>query len=357
MTKIHHLKLSGKDPHGWGLQQGETFRNEIREINEIRQELLRGFLKGWSHDAILELCRDHATSLQKHHPDFYAEVLGISEATSISIENLMALNAYTDLRDFSAGDNARSEDGCSILAAKSASVNFSAQTWDMHGSATPFMLLLEVPAPIPMHVLTITGCLGLAGVNSKGVSVMINNMHCRETHRHGAVWPALVRRMLEAPDTTTAAKTLAHNIPSSGHNYLIFDRHQAMNIETSGQRFELTAQIRDDDKGYLIHTNHYLGSLRETEIIERQSPTTHRRFEALTQLAAQHPVETVSTQELIEGLFVQGPACDAINIPFSAQTPHAGATCGGLGVDHHSNRAFAFRGLYAEGHRIEWPLT
>jgi len=355
--KIHHLKLTGSDPLEWGRQQGESLKNEIRELNAIRQELLASFLKNWSRERVLDLCRAHAETLHAKDAALFAEVQGISDSSGVSLEDLMALNAYTDMRDFSAGDDARSEDGCSILAAKSESANFCAQTWDMHGSATPYMLLLEVPGPVPMHVLTITGCLGLAGLNTQGLSVMINNMHCRETNRGGLVWPALVRKMLGVSKTQQATRVLAENIPSSGHNYLIFDRFTATNIETSGTRYESTGHIKEGASGYLMHTNHYVGSLKEIEILDRQSPTTHARMQALNAFAAAHPVSKVTGPELVHGLFVEGATCEALNFPPSPSAPHAGATCGGIYVDHIARRAAVFAGLYPQASRVEWRLS
>jgi isopenicillin-N N-acyltransferase-like protein len=351
---ILQLKLLGNDPREWGRQQGEHLRTQIRELNAIRQELLAGFLKGWSHGKIVDLCLDHARALEKKDADLWAEVQGLSEASGVKIADLMALNAYTDMRDFSAGDKARSEDGCSILAAKSSSANFCAQTWDMHGSATPYMLVLEVPGPVPAHVLTITGCLGLAGLNQHGVSVMINNMHCRETNRHGLVWPGLVRKILRSRTVAAARSTLETNIPSSGHNYLLFDINDAVNVETSGQRFEVTSSLTGGESGYIIHTNHYVGSLKETEILDRQSPTTHARYGALEHFTRTHDVNSVTGETLKRGLFEEGSTCDLINFPYSDKNPHAGATCGGLYVDHVARKACAFAGLYNGNKRLEW---
>jgi isopenicillin-N N-acyltransferase-like protein len=353
---LHHLKLDGSDPRSWGRQQGEALGREVRELNLIRQELLRSFLKGWTREEVLDLCRDHAHTLEKSDAALYAEVLGLSESTGVSVEDLMALNAYTDMRDFSAGDKTRSEDGCSIIAAKSETVNFCGQTWDMHGSAAPYMLLLEVPGPIPMHVLTITGCLGLAGVNQAGFSVMINNMHCRETNRHGIVWPALVRKMLAVTKTQHASKILTENIPSSGHNYMLFDRFTASDIETSGTRFEVVGHLKENQSGYLMHTNHYVGSLKEIEIMDRQSPSTHKRLEALEKFVAKHAIEKVRATDLVAGIFEKGETCAVLNIAPSSATPHQGATCGGIFVDHVGRRATAFGGLYPDGKHLSWDL-
>lgn len=353
---IHHLKLTGTNPREWGRQQGEVLRSPIREMNAIRQGLLAGFLKSWTREKILVLCKAHAATLERRDPDLFSEALGISEASGVSVEDLMALNAYTDMRDFSAGDHAKIEGGCSILAAKSNSVNFAAQTWDMHASAAPYMLLLEVPSPVPMHVLTITGCLGLCGVNDAGLSVMINNMHCSETNREGIVWPGLVRKMLATTSTAEATEVLSKNIPSSGHNYLIFDPKTASNIETSGLRYEETSKLSESDAGYLVHTNHYVGSLKSTEIMERQSHTTHDRMAALETFIHTHPVDNVKGSQLAHSLFIEGATCAAINIAPEAGAPHGAATCGGIMVDHKAKRASIFAGLYRDNQIIEWEL-
>lgn len=353
---FYHLKLKGHDPHSWGLQHGEELRQPIQELNEIRKGLLNGYLKGWTQEAISQLCLDHANTLEKRYPRFYQECLGISKASGVSLEDLMALNAYTDLRDFSAGDNTRVEDGCSIVALKSSKANYAAQTWDMHGSATPYMLLLEVEDPHPMHILTVTGCLGLAGVNTHGLSVMINNMHCKETSRSGLVWPGLVRLMLAQSNVQEAAQSLAQNIPSSGHNYLLFDANNSVNIETTGLKWEQTGAIKNNDNAFLFHTNHYVGSLAKEEIMERQSPTTHKRYKALQELCIKENAQTMDGASLRKELFIEGSVCKSICIPASSKDPHAGATCGGLEVDHLTRKATAFQGLWIENKKIEWSL-
>lgn len=354
---FYHLKLQGNDPHQWGIQHGETLKKQIQELNLIRLHLLKGFLKTWSQEEITKLCLEHAETLKNRYPELYQECLGISKASGVSLEHLMALNAYTDLRDFSASSPARTEDGCSLVALKNKKSNYAAQTWDMHGSATPYMLLLEFEKPNPTRVLTVTGCLGLAGVNHHGLSVMINNMHCRETSRNGLVWPGLVRLMLQQKSALEAQKILSKNIPSSGHNYLLFDEQTALNIETTGKQWELTHSLTPaNESGFIFHTNHYVGKLKEFEILERQSPSTHKRYQALEQLCSTEASLHMETQSLQKNLFMEGKICDEICIPLSEKDPHAGATCGGLEVDHKTRKARAFQGMYNDQKFIEWTF-
>jgi isopenicillin-N N-acyltransferase-like protein len=355
---FHHLKLKGHDPHSWGLQHGEALRTHIQELNSIRKGLLRTFLKGWSQDQIDDLCRDHIHTLERCYPRLHQECLGIAKASEVSLEDIIALNAYTDLRDFSAQNTtSRAEEGCSIVAVKGPKANYAAQTWDMHGSATPYMLLIEVEDPHPMWILTVTGCLGLTGLNQHGLSVMINNMHCRETNRKGLLWPGLVRLMLSQKNSSEAAECLAKNIPSSGHNYLLFDPDEAINIETTGLQWERTDHIRSSSKPrFSFHTNHYVGSLKRYEILERQSPTTHKRYQALQDYCTDAKALSVDAQELRQKLFIEGSLCKEICIPQSSKDPHAGATCGGLEIDHLARKATAFKGLWNDQKHISWSF-
>src|SRR5690606_5823501 len=148
------------------------------------------------------------------------------------------LNNYTDMRDFSYP----SDGGCSTWSVRTEQEYIAGQTWDMHASATPYILHLTIQDAIgPIHILTVTGCLGLSGVNPQGVSVFINNMHCSETAVQ-LMWPALVRSLLQKPTAQDALNFLKENLPCSGHNYLICDPTESINVETTGLRYDVTHQ-------------------------------------------------------------------------------------------------------------------
>jgi isopenicillin-N N-acyltransferase-like protein len=273
---------------------------------------------------------------------------------------VVVLNAYTDLKDFLDEPDdgaAAAEGGCSAVAVKGPRVNFSAQTWDMHASAEPFALLLDVPgAAVPVRVFTVTGCVGMAGVNAARVSVMINNLPCRETNRHGLIWPGLVRLMLAERTAAAAVSVLAGNLPSSGHNYLVSDRTEAINVETTGRRHELTARIPQGANGVIRHTNHYLGTLRDAERTDRLGPTTGARLTALEDVGAEPRLSDLTTEAVACALFERGPTADCLCLaPPPPHNPHGGATCGGIAVDHAAGTAFAFRGSRAS-RRTTWGI-
>ena len=355
------LVLTGNNPLKWGHQQGESFKNEIHELNEIRQRLLRKYLSSWDPAKISSLCLSHLSTLEKRYPHLYSEVLGVHEASGLSLEELMVVNAYTDLRDFSFGEAARIEDGCSIIAVKSEKANWVAQTWDMHASATPYTVFLEYPEVPELNlqsqkVLSVTGCLGLAGINDNNVSVMINNMHCSEFDESGLIWTGLVRQLLNQKSAIAAAEYLKNNMPSSGHNYTICDADNAFNIETTGKRWNQTSLLTTGSDGFSLHTNHYIGELSENEIMERQSPTTHKRLDALNEYFSDQKWKEANGSELQKEFFEGGSACNTICIPPKGEDPDAGATCGGLIIDHNAKTAVGFQGLLSDNIKVEVKL-
>src|SRR5690606_38222947 len=118
--------------------------------------------------------------LERFDRDLHEELCGIAEGADLRPEDIVVLNHYTDLRDIDpdaalgrppggAGPiGPRTEDGCTALWIKAAAGPVLAQTWDMHATAMPYVMLLEVPeidgAPGAL-LFSLTGCLGMCGVN------------------------------------------------------------------------------------------------------------------------------------------------------------------------------------------------
>ena len=121
--------------------------------------------------------------------------------------------------------------------------------------------------------LTVTGCLGMAGMNRQRVAVAINNMYSIDATL-GVVWPAVVRRALHQHSATAARDLIATSPIGSGHHYFIADRQAAFAIESSGTRRK---QVFAGGPAY-GHTNHCLD--RDVAACSKVSPTstTHDRM-------------------------------------------------------------------------------
>lgn len=343
---MQHLKLNSS-PRQNGEIHGKTLRKEIHDLARIRRALVKKYLKSYSPQQIEDLALAQVEALKKY-PRFFEEFDGISQGAEIGHADLLILNNYTDIRDFSPDDDTKKEElgGCSVFAIKNSRGLIAGQTWDMDRSAYPYVIHMTVEQPHAnakkSEIISIAGCLGLAGVNSEGVTVCINNLHCRDTHI-ALMWPALVRGMLEEPSAKLALAYTEKNLPCSGHNYLIADAEEAINLETTGLDYEVTEHLKST--GTIFHVNHYVGRLKRAEIKARVSSTTHGREKYLTSYFAENSVDTLTMDKLSRELLTE---CAPNGICFERGDSNA-ATCGGLIYDQATRTGKIFHGIYGQG--------
>ena len=168
-------------PRQVGRDHGETFRARIHELAAIRLELTLGRTDFTSIEEIVALGERHLATLKSHSGALHDELLGIGEGADIGAGELVVLNHYTDLRDLSRA-TLYDDQGCSALFVPG-SPPVLGQTWDMHGSAAPYVEILRFAVEGAPRCVTfsLTGCLGMAGINEHGVAVTINNLNTPTT--------------------------------------------------------------------------------------------------------------------------------------------------------------------------------
>ncbi len=343
---MQKIQLKGT-PKEQGRHHGENFKNHIQELFEIRNNLIEKVFAHTPKEKI-ELFLTEQVDFLKKFPRSFAEFTGIAEGSGLTLNQIMALNNYTDFRDFIHNGDLG---GCSLLAIRNQTQVLSGQTWDMHASATPYIIHIECLEPVKHHILTVVGGMALAGVNEHGLSIFINNMHCNET-RIGLMWGALVKEMLLKTSAKEALAFLKGNFPCSGHNYMICDLNDSINIETTGTRSEITY---DSSKpGVTFHTNHYVSLLRETEVLAKQSKTTHQRYDELQKYFDRKSIEDHNFKSIVNDIF-KGQETSSICIQ-KPENPNDPMTCGGLICDLKARKGEIFSGLYTDGdvHSIQW---
>ena len=162
------LELAGNDRRASGAAStARSFRGEISALAQIRIYLCTK-VGGFADRATRcsrrrrRTCRcSRATTARCHD-----ELLGIAEGANVTPEEIVVANHYTDLRDLdpdpakwrpapmkdapeltgaSAGAEGLGGDGCSVIWAQSPTGRILAQTWDMHATAIPYVMVLSVP--------------------------------------------------------------------------------------------------------------------------------------------------------------------------------------------------------------------
>lgn len=298
MSKLRVLEVAGT-PAEMGRQHALAFPTEIKELTEDRLHLSSD--KNWtgkelSRQDVLALGQACLSYHEAYAPELMDELRGMSEITGLDLTELMILNGFTDFIDtvYSAdekilrelkdingieGINGRikaplvpasslsssvfahpATDDCTAFIVSSEATakrqGFIGQTWDMHETATPYVILLRgKPANgLSFLALTIIGCVGMIGINEAGIAVGINNLVAGDG-RVGVTWPFVVRKVLAQDNLEDALACITQAELAGGHNYLLADSTgRGYNVEAMASRYH----VQEVNTGALVHTNHCL---------------------------------------------------------------------------------------------------
>ena len=271
MQKIRVVKLAGS-PYQMGWRHGKRFHDEIHRFTEDRVQLCQG--RDWtgrnlSREAVLALAEACVVEHQDYAPDLMEELQGMADATGLSLAELVINNGFTDFIDtiYNIGEISApaalptlAADNCTaFMVPQSRSADghsFFGQTWDMHASATPYVILIQgEPEGAPAFLtFTVTGCVGMIGMNSAGISIGVNNLMATDG-QIGVTWPFVVRKVLQQGDLDSALDCLTGAKLAGAHNYMLMDRN------SDGYEVEAMStshHVRPLEDDTIAHTNHCL---------------------------------------------------------------------------------------------------
>jgi isopenicillin-N N-acyltransferase-like protein len=361
---------AGKSPREWGRIHGETFRGEIKALTDIRTFLCTrvGGFKGAAE--VRAAAAVHLPVLERYDRGLYEELVGIAEGAALTAEDIVIANHYTDLRDLDPdpskwlaaprrddpealhrrsgevaaqpGGSGLAGDGCSVLWSETPSGRVLGQTWDMHATAIPYVMLLRVPASTDgpaASLLTVTGCLGMAGMSASRVAVAINNLYSSDA-TVGAVWPAVVRRALQQPSAQAAREVIATSPIGSGRHYFVADRTNAFALEASGTRRK---QVFSGGVAY-CHTNHCIDADIAALSSVPATSTTHDRLSWLEASLGRAAVADLADAWRRLGSDEGWPRSVCTNMA-TPEAPHGAATCGAIAMNLDSGELWVQQGL------------
>ena len=272
--RIRVLRLEG-GPAERGRAHGLAHGAGIREYTEERVRLAAD--GSWAgrpatRADVLALAEAMLPAHRAYAPDLTAEMEAMAAAAGISAAEAIIVGGFTDFVDAvralgpgvgrDSGPEAKTlpeEDDCTAVL----TADHLAQTWDMHDTATPHVVMFDVRDTLPCLVFSTVGCLAQIGLNAAGIAIGINNLVGTDG-RLGVTWPFVVRKVLQAT-TIEAALACIVDAPLAGaHDYLILDAHGVgYNVEAMPSH----AAITRFESSPLVHTNHCL----DAETLRRQA--------------------------------------------------------------------------------------
>lgn len=253
-------------PAAMGHAHGTAYADEIRRYADERVRLvMSGTWSGGPVDraTVLELADACLPAHESFSASLHEEMMAMAEGAGISPAEAIVVGGFTDFVDTvranlgGAHPPSVMEDDCTAFIVpdeRADGAGFFGQTWDMHDSATDYVVLLRTrPTDAPAAlVFTTTGCLGQIGMNELGVCVGINNLTAADGGI-GVTWPSVVRAALQQETAAAARDVILGADLAGGHNFMTFDADgDGYNIEAMPTVRPVTA-LRGTA---LTHTNH-----------------------------------------------------------------------------------------------------
>jgi isopenicillin-N N-acyltransferase like protein len=291
------------DPASLGAMHGASFSSEIGDYAADRVEL-SGQGTSFSREELLDLASRCVPAHRAYSETLTGEMEALAEAAALSVPEALIVGGYTDFIDLVRAEAgvARVDDTCTAVIvpdARASGAGFLTQTWDMHASATPHIVMLDIqpeegPAAL---VFSTVGCLGQIGMNEAGIAVGINNLTAADG-RIGVTWPFVVRKVLQQTDFDSAMACILDAPLAGGHNFLLFDAEgNGASIEAMPTAVDVTRLEGEP----LVHTNHCVAAV--TAAVEGARPdvleaSSRMRLAQATELLADGPIGVAEMMSL-----------------------------------------------------------
>ncbi|CEM27687.1 unnamed protein product [Vitrella brassicaformis CCMP3155] len=327
VDKVPLIRVSGSSWRDLGRQHGAALKDRIHASASF---YLGFFQDKWhfTEDEIEEQCRGYAEAIRSFNGDYTEEIEGIAEAAQLPAWKVYALNCRTELLNWkksvteAAAPQARPEDPvdvdssssvvggeCTALCNASAGLLAQNWDWDVRLEDLVVVLLMDKPDGSQIMMLTEPGVIGKIGMNSAGVGVTLQLLHCPcprappgttvaarqpTEDSHGIPIHILLRTVLDS-HSATEAFTKLRGLPQGKRNTAscIIMADKGGNCHTlefaRGAMDDIKCLPATDKRACRpfphctpIHTNHYLGCGLECQTTG--SETSYARFDTMERL-------------------------------------------------------------------------
>jgi isopenicillin-N N-acyltransferase-like protein len=257
MTNFFPIIEMKGDSYDMGLSHGRGLATEIQANLKLYFSMFQE-LNGFTPDHCLTHAGRYRDIIKEDAPTLLEEMKGIASGAGVSLEEIVFLNARSELMSMTWRSETTVAECTAIGLAGQRTTSgrpILAQNWDWHErvSETSAVFLLK-PSQGPRALyLAEAGQVAKIGVNEHGVGVTLNILIIEEVG-HGLPVHVLLRLVLGARDTSEAIARVKDARKGGASHFLIADPNDQM------AGLELTpvkvGEISPEN-GVVLHTNHY----------------------------------------------------------------------------------------------------
>jgi isopenicillin-N N-acyltransferase-like protein len=248
------ISVKGK-PGEVGFQYGKECREMIRKNVHLYFRLFQHYAQMDRNQAI-SLAQRFIPVIQAFDPAILEEIKGIAEGAHLEFEEILAINARTELmfpESLATGGECTSM--VALSEATAGGEVLIGQNWDWKPHLIDSSVLLEIEQEGRPNVVTLTeaGMVGKIGLNSAGIGTCLNFLKS-PVDRVGVPMHVLMRGILNSERMGDAIRKIVDQDRGSSSNCLIAHREgAAMDFETAPKEWDFIYP----EKGVIVHTNHF----------------------------------------------------------------------------------------------------
>lgn len=234
--------------------------------------------------------------IQEHYPQYFDEILGISQGADVPLEDLLVLNAMEGV----------TMDALHLMKCTSLAINEECtynkhilmghnEDWLPDDEADVYVLHVAADDEPPFLSMTYGGLLPNIGFNAYGIAQCCDSVYAKDS-RLGIPRIIVSRAVLAAQTPGQAIRRMLAPQRAAGYNHLLaHESGELYNIEVSARRFAVLNSV----DGRIVHTNHYLDAQMQAiedepdELIETR--VRYARVDRLLGKSCGHTVESIKS--------------------------------------------------------------
>lgn len=275
--------------HQRGRGYGEQARDRVHASLEAYGRIFSHYAH-WDWSRVTQEARRFTEAITDFDESQLVEMSGIADGAGVALDDILAINVRTEIM-FAAQARAYNATlppfgECSSFAAVGDDgTTFIGQNWDWSRHAFDTVVRLESqPDDQPGFVTVVeAGLLCKFGMNSAGLGLACNALvSSLDQGEPGVPFHVMLRALIGATSPVEAYEMLQRDRRASSANYIVaHSSGLAMDFECEAGDRTRVRLIQPDDRGVVLHTNHFLEPTTGTDVGLWHFPDSPFRWQRL----------------------------------------------------------------------------
>jgi isopenicillin-N N-acyltransferase like protein len=259
MDYIPVIEVSGSN-YDCGVAIGKAMRDNIHENLRDYPAIIE-HETGTGRDAAMDYVTRIIPVIEAYAPEVMEEMSGIAKGADVHLNDIVMLNARTELMSAPAITDTDIGECTSMTALGAATESgnvLMGQNWDWNSRVChrTAVIVIVVPDQPRTVMFAEAGLVGKIGLNAAGVAVCANRLTSTDDKlQTGIPWHVQLRKVMMAENMHQAIKAVTAPARGASGMFMIAAREgEAITLETTPEDFG--TQLPED--GIMTHSNHYL---------------------------------------------------------------------------------------------------